>query len=286
MRIEGPGQPPKPNPSTGAEPGKGKATFEALLRRKTAANLPGGEGSDSPPDGPLPYPGTSPSTRAAEAGSEPSGDRAGRGERDPRDGGDAHDGERSGEADRGRERETRAVESPTERPAEPQAPIGRPGEPARGATGGTGLRIPTEVYHRLVESVRLVKHESGVKELNVALRSPGYEGMSVRVLSSQGRVTTTFVVESLAQQRALEAQLPDLRARLEAQGVQVAEVTVELRPGMPSAMGGDAGGPGYQHGGGGASEHGDGAEGRAQPARPDATGDPRSEGEERTDYTL
>ncbi len=286
MRIEEPGQPPKPNSNAGPEAGKGKSTFDAFLKHKAGGNVAGGDGTDSPTDGPVPYPGASLPTRNADAGSEPTGDHGQKGERDPREGKDTDEVERTGEADRGRETETRMAETPVERPGEIRVPLMRPGETVRGASGGAGLRIPTDVYHRLVESVRLLKHDTGAKELNVALRAQGFEGMNLRVVSHQGQVTTTFVVDSLAQQRVLEAQLPELRSRLEAQGVQVAEVRVELRPGTQSAMGGDAGGSGDERRGRSAGELGEGADHPDGRELPDATGTRQTDGEERTDYTL
>lgn len=161
----------------------------------------------------------------AERARDERGERGDRGDR--HDQGSSHDDDaepgqqRSPESEPVRDRVTPAADRPF------QAPSADFGSSLK---GGLASRIPPHVLHQMVESVRLGRTQDGAKEIRLDLRAQdGFDGMSVRVLSREGKITATFMVDQLAQRDALQATLPDMIKRLEAQGLQVVDVRVELR---------------------------------------------------------
>ncbi|MFN8548416.1 MAG: hypothetical protein U0527_10780 [Candidatus Eisenbacteria bacterium] len=95
----------------------------------------------------------------------------------------------------------------------------------------------------------------------------------------------TFLVERLAQKEAVEAELVDLRQRLEGQGVNVTEVRVELH----SSRDASAQGEGRGDRGGAQDQEKDGRDLGGAPA-PSSTRAPRADegapNQDKTDYTL
>lgn len=289
MRIEGPGGPRKPDAPKGpATPKKGPSFDEVM--EKQAAQKPLGTGS---PRGPLPtYPVDSPDREA-----EPSRTRGRvdatadddatldepteQSEREPAEHAVAEPDDMGAEADSDARRD--ADRGPKER-----APIEVPRVPSQPEVGkpAGGSRLTPEIYHRVVEAARMVRTQAGGQELQLALRAPGYEGMNVRLSANQGAVRATFVVERLAQKEALEAQLPELRQRLQSEGIAVNDIQVELKPAQDQSTSGDARQDQSRHG---ETSHDAGAAGRASSEAIDGADAPKSRGskdEGSTEYTL
>jgi len=170
--------------------------------------------------------------------------------------------------------------------------------PVRGAAPAEqAAPIPRDLVNKVVESVRVGQNREGAAEVQLDLKATMYEGMSVKVSGGKGAgVTATLIVDQISAKNALEREIGELAQRLEAKGLQVSEIRVELREQAAPAQGeargsgegesgsgahadGGSGGPGGGGGGGGGG-------GRTGGGGPSTPGRGEKEGESRTDYSL
>ncbi len=244
-RIEGPGGGHRPEPPKGpAKPSTGPSFDEVM--KKQVAPKPLGTGSprdhvsaypvDSPDreDNPTPSRARGPAGSAADEDAKLE-EKSDKSEREPVDRPAPENDDAGAESDSDSRRDS-------DRGPKERAPIEAPRfhAPQDVAKASGGSRLSPEIYHRVVEAARMVRTQSGGQELQLALRAPGYEGMNLRLSSNQGNVRATFVVERVAQKESLEAELPALKQRLQAEGITVQEIQVELRPSHDATAGGDA----------------------------------------------
>jgi len=192
-----------------------------------------------------------------------------------------------------RERRERDVDEA--RSAPPPAQAGQAAE-ARGAPPAEETApVPRDLMNKVVESVRVGQNREGMTEVQLDLKATMYDGMSVKVSGGKGEgVTATLIVDQIAAKNSLEREIGELAQRLEARGVQVNEIRVEVRE-QPAPARGDAPGGGESDGRGtsegGGSFGGSAGGGRGGGAGGGAGGGPAAgqgedEGENRTDYSL
>lgn len=296
-RIDGPGSvPPKPDPKRDDAAKQGGAAFDAILEKKTeekktaARSLPG-----TPPD----LTDFLSRLRENDEGSKQSVEEESSGESHARIGEDrVHEEERdtssSAETDPAEydARAARETERGDERSAAAAAaqsagaPI--PIDTAAAQKAGLAGRVPPQVLHRMVESVRVQATREGGKEMHLELRGgPGFEGMGLKVLSQDGKISAVFVVDQLLAKDAIEKSIPEMRQRLEAQGLQVSEIRVEVRGGERTFGGSSEGDQGSGQRGqaqDGSAEPGIAGDGAASEAP--SSGKRGSDRESSTDYTV
>jgi len=284
-RIEGPSGPGRPDAPKPKGPKPTGPSFDEVMKKQSLG------GSGSPRAGASAYPDASRSetTRGRDAATgdtsldeEKKSDEAKDGAVERPSGEVDEDTARNEsdtrrEADRGNT-DRGPAERATSEPIRPQATT------EAGRAGGAS-RLSPEVYHRVVEAARLVSHQSGATELQLALRAPGHEGTRLHLESRDGAVRVTFLVERLAQKEAVEAELVQLRLRLEGQGVNVSEVRVELQSSRDASAQGD--GRGDRGGAQDQSKQGRDP-GGAHESSSTATsrGDESAKDQDKTDYTL
>ena len=127
--------------------------------------------------------------------------------------------------------------------------------PIQGAQKAADVQVSRELMQKLVDQVRVGQNKAGDTEVQMDLKATVFEGMSMKVSKGPEGVLAILTVDQLSAKAALESQVADLVSRLEAQGMQVQDVQVELRetaqqPGSGSPEGGDAqaGGEGGEFG--------------------------------------
>lgn len=144
--------------------------------------------------------------------------------------------------------------------------------------------LPPELVQKLVESVRVGQNRVGATEMQLGLKATVFEGMNLKIASKDGIVNVVMEVEQMAAKEKLEGEIQSLQDRLEAQGLSVGDITVELKGGGGgSAAGADtgdggqgegdssSGGPGGPGGAGGAGP--DRGTGQSPPRKPDSSTD-------------
>ena len=126
--------------------------------------------------------------------------------------------------------------------------------PVQGAQRAADVQVSRELMQKLVDQVRVGQNKAGDTEVQMDLKATVFEGMSMKVSKGPEGVLAVLTVDQLSAKAALEAQVADLVSRLEAQGMKVQDVQVELRetpqqPGSGSAEGdAQAGGEGGEFG--------------------------------------
>lgn len=168
--------------------------------------------------------------------------------------------------------------------------------PVEGAKKAADVQVSRELMQKLVDQVRVGQNKAGNTEVQMDLKSTVFEGMSMKVSKGPEGVLAVLTVDQFSAKQALEAQVADLVSRLEAQGMKVQDIQIELREtpqgfgssgGDDAQAGGESGEFGYD-----ADDSGPfGSEGvkPSGPGRPGAstptTNKPRRK-ESSTDYTL
>ncbi len=155
-----------------------------------------------------------------------------------------------------------------------------------------GSSLPPELVQKLVESVRIGQNRVGATEMRLGLKSTVFEGMNLKVSTKDGIVQVVMQVEQYAAKEKLEGEIAQLQDRLEAQGLSVGEITVEVKGESSSgAFGAMPGGAGEGAGEGGRGEGGEprgverGGGTEAAKSRSGTERDDRKPGSS-TDYTI
>jgi flagellar hook-length control protein FliK len=156
---------------------------------------------------------------------------------------------------------------------------------AKEVQGAKPTSLPPELVKRIVESVRVGQNRVGATEMQIGLKSTVFEGMNLKVSSQDGIVNVIMEVEQIAAKDQLEAEIAKLQDQLEAKGLVVGDIEVQLSDSGSSSFGsrqGDSGDSGFGDRSGGRGEGGQGSAGGA-----DRTGgSTRPRRDTNTDYTL
>lgn len=86
--------------------------------------------------------------------------------------------------------------------------------------------VKSAVVEQVLEKMVFSRTESGEAKVYVRLKPPALGEVEISLQMEEGRLTGRIVAESLLVREVLEASLGQLRQRLEAQQIQVAELTV------------------------------------------------------------
>jgi hypothetical protein len=182
------------------------------------------------------------------------------------------------------------------RSVQPAAQTGQAAAVRGAAPAEEAAPVPRDLMNKVVESVRVGQNREGMTEVQLDLKATMYDGMSVKVSGGKGEgVTATLIVDQISAKNSLEREIGELAQRLEARGVQVAEIRVEIREqpaqargdapaGGESERGGASEGDGSSGGSGGGGGGGGGAGGGAGGGPSPGQGE--ESGESRTDYSL
>jgi hypothetical protein len=95
----------------------------------------------------------------------------------------------------------------------------------RGDAGNTDLQT---LLPKLVESFRIGQNRAGNTEVRMELTATTTGGMGIRMSHGPGGIQAILLVDQYAAKTALEGQIAELTQRLEAHGVRVQEVRVEI----------------------------------------------------------
>lgn|GEM_PF-4604278 len=85
-----------------------------------------------------------------------------------------------------------------------------------------------DIFRQVAEKIRFVVGKNG-SEVNVQLKPDSLGRMNLRLELIDGALTAKFYVESSTVREVLEARLPELRASLQAQGIECENAFVYLR---------------------------------------------------------
>ena len=95
----------------------------------------------------------------------------------------------------------------------------------------TGTKADLQaLVHKLVDSFRVGQNRVGATEVRMELKNTVFDGMQIRLSQSTDGLRAILSVERYAAKGALEGQVAELTKRLESQGIEVAEIEVQLAP--------------------------------------------------------
>ena len=108
----------------------------------------------------------------------------------------------------------------------PGAPVVRPSVAAPSAVDV----VPQELLQTTADSALLTNNPDGTVEFDIAFSDELFDEMACKVsIAKDGRVVATFRVHDVNLRRLLEAESGRLRVGLEARGLKVAEIRVEIQ---------------------------------------------------------
>jgi hypothetical protein len=116
----------------------------------------------------------------------------------------------------------------------------RPDAAARVGRPSSGPPPVAEIAARVAESVQVGLNRDGHTEVRVGVTQGALEGLEVRLAATPAGVAVTFLAETEAARRALEAPLVELTQALAERGVTVDRVEVTVRADVGDRRGGRA----------------------------------------------
>ncbi|MCA9729211.1 MAG: hypothetical protein R3E12_00240 [Candidatus Eisenbacteria bacterium] len=101
--------------------------------------------------------------------------------------------------------------------------------PAKQAAPAPNTQQLQTLLHKLVETFRVGQSGTGDAQVQMNLKATAFDGMGVQLTRNPQGISALLSVDRIATKDALEAQVSDLVSRMEAKGLRVDEVRVEVR---------------------------------------------------------
>ncbi len=88
--------------------------------------------------------------------------------------------------------------------------------------------LPPELVQKMVESVRIGQKRCGTTEMEIELKATMFDRMKVLTSTSDGQVRVRMIVKQITVRDRLEGNIDELYDQLEAQGLSVEDIAIEL----------------------------------------------------------